>query len=161
MDDRYAAGLFDGEGYVRINRWEKPNSTHIRYNLFVGIGMSHLPIIQALQREYRGSLNMNRHDLRNPRARIQFTWNVASRIAATFLRRIEPHVIVKKDEVLIALRFQDHVENTPYVRLGRKKERRENHEEIYAYREGLYREISALKKRSFPPLLNDGPCVNQ
>lgn len=57
MNDAYAAGLFDGEGHVRIAHWQKPGSIHIRSQLIVGIGMTYLPVIEALQRTYDGSIN--------------------------------------------------------------------------------------------------------
>lgn len=158
MDDRYVAGLFDGEGYVRISRWEKPNSKHIRYQLYLGIGMTYLPVIKMLAKEYGGTVNQNRHDLRNPKARIQFTWILASQKAASFLRRIEPYSIVKKDEIHIALRLQEHIDTNPYIPAGKNHEyERKSRTRILAYRERLYRQIAILKKRSFPPLLKNGP----
>ena len=158
FDDRYVAGLFDGEGYIRITKWKKPNSTHVRYSLFGGIGMSYFPIIEALQSKYGGSINQNRHDLRNPRARIQFTWIVASQYAATFLRKIQPFSIVKRDEIDIALAFQAHIDGNPYVSPGRNHmNERPNRESIIAYRDDLFHKITALKKRSFAPLLTSGP----
>ena len=153
MDDRYAAGLFDGEGYVRITKWKKPNSTHIRYAIFGGIGMSHRPIIEALQAEYGGTLSMNRHDLRKSVNRIQFTWTFASQVGASFLRRIHPYSVVKREEIELALKLQDHIDNNPYISAGRNHmDERPNKEAINAYREDLHLQITALKKRSFPPL---------
>ncbi len=151
MDDRYAAGLFDGEGYVRIARWAKPGSKHIRYQVIGGIGMTHRPVIEALREAYGGSVNMNRHDLRNKNHRIQFTWHVGSQIACDFLRRVMPHLVVKREEAEIALALQEHIDTNPYVSAGRNA-LRDDRTDIIAHRESLYRKISALKKRSFPPL---------
>lgn len=153
MDDRYVAGLFDGEGYVRITKWRKPGSSHIRYAIFGGIGMSHRPVIEMLHKEYGGCLNENRHDLRKAVNRIQFTWTFASQIGATFLRRIHPFSVVKKDEIEIALLLQDHIDANRYVPAGRNHmDERPNRDEIYAYRDDLFTRITALKKRSFPSL---------
>lgn len=151
MDDRYAAGLFDGEGYVRIARWQKASSRHIRYQLILGIGMTFRPVIEELRNTYGGSINMNRHDLRRKTHRIQFTWHAGSQIGAAFLRRVMPYLIVKRDEAKIALLFQEHIDKNPYVSAG-PVAMRDNHSEIVAYREKLFQEITALKKRSFPPL---------
>ncbi len=151
MDDRYAAGLFDGEGYVRIARWQKPGTRHIRYQLVLGIGMTHRPIIEALCKQYGGSINMNRHDLRKKTYRIQYTWAASSQIGAAFLRRILKHMVVKKDEALVALAFQRHIDENPYVHVG-PVAMREDHDKIIAHREKLFQEITALKKRSYPTL---------
>lgn len=151
MDDRYVAGLFDGEGYVRIAKWEKPNSRHVRYQVFLGIGMTHRPIIEALHKEYGGSLNQNRHDLRSKKHRIQFTWTISSRGAVEFLNRVLPFLVVKKDEADIALKLQEHIDANPYKSVG-PVALRDNHEKIIAHREKLYLAITALKKRSYPPL---------
>ncbi len=153
MDDRYVAGLFDGEGYVRIARWAKPNSIHLRHAVYAGIGMTYCPIIEAISREFGGYVYSNRHDLRNPNSRIQFVWSVGSQIAAAFLRRIQPHTIVKRDEIDIAITLQDHIDQNPYISAGRNHmHERKGREELLAYREDLFHRITALKKRSFPPL---------
>ena len=157
MDDRYAAGLFDGEGYVRINRWKRPNHKQIRYQIIGGIGMTHRPIIEELHKTYGGSINMNRHDLRNPKNRIQFTWHVASHQLASFLRRVYPYLVVKKDEAKIALDFQEHVDTTPYSPKGQKRgELRANSDTINALRQRMHDDILALKKRRYQPF-NSGP----
>ena len=156
MDDRYAAGLFDGEGYVRISRWNKPNSRHIRYQAVAGIGMTYRPIIEALQAEYGGSLNENRHDLRSAKNRIQFTWLVASRKAYAFLLRVRPYLVVKKDEAEVVLAFQEHIDMHPYKSAGPKL-LREDHAEIMAEREALFVKCTAFKKRSFPSWSEVGP----
>lgn len=150
MDDRYAAGLFDGEGYIRIARWQKPQSVHIRYQVFGGIGMTYYPVIQMLRDTYGGSINQNRHDLRSSNHRIQFTWHVGSQIAAIFLRRVIPFLVVKKEEAEVALMLQEHIDRLPYKPGGTGI--RPDRDQVLAYREELYQRISSLKKRSFPPL---------
>jgi hypothetical protein len=148
MDIRYAAGLFDGEGYVRVARWAKPNSHHVRYQVIAGIGMTYLPVIEALRDQFGGSLNENRHDLRNPKARIQFTWHIASQTAASFFRKIVPHLLVKRDEVQLALELQDSIDK--YVhKLGHHHKTHPDRDKIFAYRADLAAQIFALKKRSF------------
>ncbi len=148
MDIRYAAGLFDGEGYVRVARWAKPNSLHVRYQVVGGIGMTYLPVIEALRDQFGGSLNENRHDLRNPRARIQFTWHIASQTAASFFRKILPHLVVKRDEVRLALELQDSIDK--YVhKLGHHHIYHPDRDKIFAYRADLAAQITALKKRAF------------
>jgi hypothetical protein len=158
LTDSYVAGLFDGEGMIRITKWRKPNSSHIRYALYGRIGMSYLPVIEALKLNYGGSLSENRHDLRNPKNRIQFNWTIASQGAASFLRRIQPYSVVKRDEIAVALELQANIDDNPYISPGRNHmNERPNRESLYAIRDGLFQKITALKKRSFAPLLTGGP----
>src|SRR6185437_16238748 len=110
MNDAYVAGLFDGEGWVRIATWHKPNSDHIRYQVIAGIGMTYHPVIKRLKEEYGGSIHENRHDLRNENNRIQFSWHIASQKAKVFFNRIYPHLIVKRDQVKLALELQDNID---------------------------------------------------
>jgi hypothetical protein len=149
LNHEYVAGLFDGEGTIRIAKWEKPNSPHIRYCLYGGIGMCHLPIIKLLQETYGGSFNENRHDKRNPRARIQFLWIVSSQKAASFLRHIQPYAIVKLDQIDLALEFQKHMDANPYRQAGRGH-LRDNHQELIDIREKFYQQMTLLKQESFP-----------
>ena len=148
LDDRYAAGLFDGEGYVRVARWEKPNSTHVRYQVFVGIGMSHLPVIRLLQQTYGGGVNVNRHSTRNPKHRDQFVWNVASQKAATFLRGVLPHLVVKRRETELALELQASIDQWKH-KLGSRHGFHERRDEVFAYRAHLARQIADLKHVEF------------
>ncbi len=173
MNISYVAGLFDGEGYVRVHRWEKPNSTHIRYNLIAGINMTYRPIIEMLHAMFGGGLHSNRHDLRSTTQRCGFCWVVASQTAATFLRQVQPFVIVKKDQVDLALEFQANIDDNPYTPAGRPSYRggqsfRKGRNELLAFREDCFRRIRDMKKETFTPfesrpigrpktLLRDGP----
>lgn len=160
LNDLYLAGLFDGEGYITINIWDKPNSIHVRYQLIVGINMSYRPIIEMIHQQFGGKLAQNRHDLRNPKQRVCFQWIIASGVAADFLKRILPHMIVKKDEAELALKFQDHVDAYKY-KTGNMLRNNPNRDSILAERRDLADQIRALKKTNFLPLTDSGPKVSE
>lgn len=156
MNLQYVAGLFDGEGYVRISRWEKPNSIHIRYALVAGINMTYRPIIEMLHADFDGGLHSNRYDLRNPKQRCGFCWVVGSQLAASFLRKIQPYVLVKKDQIDLALEFQDHMDDSPYTSVGRSKRGeqqplRKGRDDLLAFREDCFQRILTMKKEMFTP----------
>jgi hypothetical protein len=162
LDDRYAAGLFDADGCVRINRWQKPNSTHVRFNVIATVANCCLPVIVAMQDTYGGSVQMAKARPAKDTHRFQYAWHAGSQVARDFLARVRPHLIVKAEEADLALALQNHIDQTAYSAPGRPKKGaratfRENRSEIHAYREDLYRQIAELKKRSYPPLLSDGP----
>jgi hypothetical protein len=155
MNIQYAAGLFDGEGMVRIARWEKPGSVHVRYALYVSIGMTHRPVIEQWQEEFGGKIYMNRHDLRNKKHRIQYNWSVGSQIAADCLYKLESYLIVKKMEARIGIALQEHINDHPYVPSGRDPANlRKGREKILAERESMYKQITALKHLKYDPLTN-------
>lgn len=156
MLDAYAAGLFDGEGYVRIATWEKPRSIHVRYQVIAGIGVTYYPVVEALQKTYGGSINQNRHDLRNQKNRIQFTWHIASQTAASFFRRVLPHLIIKREQVELALQMQDSIDKYRH-QLGHAHKLHPDRDRIFAERAGIAAQIRALKKEAFPALVNRGP----
>jgi hypothetical protein len=153
----YVAGLFDGEGFVRIHRWEKPNSVHIRYNLIAGINMTHRPIIEMMHKEFGGGLRSARKETRGKR--VLFCWMVASQGAATFLRRIQPHAVVKKDQIDLALEFQANIDENSYTPTGRPGKHhgpllRENRDELLAFRQECFERIRDMKKETFAPLIS-------
>ena len=156
LDLRYVAGLFDGEGYVRINEWRKPNSTHVRFNIFMGINMTHRPIIEALHRQFGGYFQVSRHDLRMPTHRALYAWIISSDRAAKFLRRILPYCRVKRAEIRVALKLQDHIAKHRYKR-GRQLRSNPRREALLAYRRKLAAEISALKRVRFSTTIDRGP----
>ena len=148
LDLKYVAGLFDGEGYIRINRWQTPNSIHIRYNLFGGINMTYKPVIQQLHQQFEGHFAQNRRSCYKPTHRTLYTWMISSRRCAEFIRQIRPYLIVKADEVDLALEFQDSINRWRH-KLGHRGSIPPERAAVFADRDRLYREISELKHRRF------------
>jgi len=148
LDLRYVAGIFDGEGYVYI--FEKKRGNHVGYYLSVGITMCHRPIIETIYTQFGGHFNGNRtYDL-NLNHRNQFTWGLTNSLAAEFLRQIRPHSIIKQAEIDVGLALQDHIDLIGYP----KKEQRE---EIRAYREELFLKCKELKKVNYEALPKKHP----
>lgn len=145
MDIRYVAGLFDGEGYIRIATF-KQSKLHTRMQLFGGIGMTYLPVIQQLQERFGGSVQCNDHSRRNAAHRPQHFWLVSSVKAANFLKSVVPHLIVKREEALLAIEFQNSIDEWR-GKLGNRspKSFTTEREAVWAYRRDLARRISELK----------------
>lgn len=153
MKDEYFSGLFDGEGYIRIAKWSKPNSTHVRYQLYGGINMTNRPVIEAVHTEYGGMFYLPKEEVRYGKNRPLFSWIITSRVAAATIRRFLPYSIVKREEIEVALKFKESIDGNPYIPAGGKGSKlyyRENREELMAYREELYQQINILKKKRFP-----------
>jgi hypothetical protein len=155
------AGIFDGEGYVYIFRKQiasKPH--HIGYYISAGVNMTHLPTIKAFHDRFGGHLNSGREPIKTNHRPI-FQWGIANQKCAAFLKVIRPYVIIKADEMAVALALQEHIEQTQYTSSGRTHmTERPDRAEILAYREELYQQCKILKTRSFTPLLRKGPGPN-
>lgn len=155
MKHSYAAGLFDGEGFVRCAIWNKPNSPHVRYQIIAGVANTYRPVMEELHSQYGGYLHENRHDLRNPRNRVVFNWQVASQVASSFFHHVLPFLIIKKEQVELAMKLQDHINH--YSLRGGTPRMIEQRKHIYEERAALAAQIRDLKKVRYLPLVDNGP----
>lgn len=134
----YVAGLFDGEGCVRIAK--NKTRRNACYQLYVSINMSDPRAIKKVLETFGGKLYTSRKASK-PTHRILFSWVACSQKAADFLRQIRPFVTVKADEIDVALEFQSHIDS-----MGRQWRRNKILcSDIIAYRESLFQKISSLK----------------
>lgn len=90
----YAAGFFDGEGTVDIRHSTRGGNA--RFELRVSATQKDGEVLYMLAEAYGGTVCPSGHVMR---------WLVAARKAHGFLLDIEPHAIVKRDEIMIALKF--------------------------------------------------------
>jgi len=162
----YCAGLFDGEGYVRIDVYKFPSPRKsTRYQLIAGIGMCHYPTVKALHDQFGGTFFKNTSaNKRDPENRIQYHWAVASGAALDFLGFIEPHSITKRDEVALAIRFQRHMDRYCAKMKGGARRYDDEHNRlrrrVFAFRQVLADRIKTLKKLSFDVEVTGDPLVN-
>ncbi len=154
MHDSYWAGLFDGGGWVRISGY-KPNkkSNHTRYQIMMGITMTHRPVLELIHQEFGGSFSTPKTPPKNPNHRNSYGWTLASQKAVVFLKRIRPYSIVKAKEIDVALELQRHIDENPY----HPGVVQPNRQELLNYRQLLCLEIRALKKQDFNPFVPNDP----
>lgn len=141
MRDAYFAGLFDGEGSVRIDRLRVMgrNKPYTRYQLRCTMQMTCPYTIREIFREYGGGCTrFDKYYIANPgKHRIQYQWYIWSDLAADFLKRIQPHSITKRDQIEIGIAFQKHVKERPLCR-HKHLNGSNAKEEILAWRDDLY-----------------------
>lgn len=149
MELAYIAGLFDGEGCVRIcrrDRYGEPGNKRKRcemYYLQVHIVNSDPRLVYPLKERFGGSVHMSEH--KNPRQRPTFSWIVSTQLAAEFLKAVRPWLISKADQADIALAFQDAKKRHGKPKAGIDPSYRERERRQYA-------EISALKHLALDPV---------
>jgi hypothetical protein len=99
----WAAGFFDGEGCVLVS--ERKNQTV--YQLFVSITQQNPTALHLLKQRFGGSVTPDRTATvgyeRKRGAVLCWRWKSTSGVAHEFLAAIEPFVVVKADQVRVAL----------------------------------------------------------
>jgi hypothetical protein len=106
----YAAGLFDGEGFVTIQR-EKGNT--IRYNLITGIQMTNRAGIEYLAANFGGKIRKYLH--KNPNFLPAYTWVLYGHKAHHFLKTILPFLKVKRQDAEIGIKFVEGYFSDPLL----------------------------------------------
>ena len=104
----WLAGLFDGEGCIHINRnragLSRKDILTDSFRLYAQITMGH---IEALDRcvDITGVGSVQKHTVSNVRANDAYCWMTSAHDAESVLKLIQPMVVVKAEEVCIALSF--------------------------------------------------------
>jgi hypothetical protein len=105
----YFAGLFDGEGVVDLY-WMNNNKGGGSWSLRVAVNMTDPRSLGLLHREYpEAKFYAKRYDAeKHPTYKPYYVWSLHGRNAERFLSEIKPYVILKQDQVKLALTFLAH-----------------------------------------------------
>ena len=98
MNDEYAAGLIDGEGYIGISR-TKAETYAIRVQ--VAMVTKGTPILHSLRQRYGGRITTRPGE--SERNAEKDVWVADGKSAAAFLGAILPHLILKREQASCAL----------------------------------------------------------
>lgn len=114
IDNRYLAGLFDGEGCVGVYA-QKGRGYCLRVQLVQTKTASSAPLFQSLREEFGGNVS----ESRSTSGRMKLNWQLASDNAVRLLEVLQKHLLLKTDQVRFAVAWQ---KQRPLVRrdaLGR------------------------------------------
>lgn len=98
MTDDYFAGLFDGEGTIRISDNKR------QYQLLVSLGMTDRRPVDALKARFGGWVE-TRSNVGTPWQPI-YIWRGASTVAVRMLDALENRLVVKREHARVAREFQ-------------------------------------------------------
>ncbi len=101
----YMAGFFDGEGCVNFTQSGYSKTWVVR----VMVRNTDLGIIQSIQNTFGGRISTTLQKKR-PAWKTSYCWIIVGGKAIDFLRLIDPFVIVKRDQILTAM-FWDDIRN--------------------------------------------------
>lgn len=101
ISDAYAAGFFDGEGSVYVNkRGQKHGGSP---SLKVCIANTNEEVLIAHIGRWGGTLYQRL--VNKPNHRDQWQWTLSTKQSLPFLKAIQPHVIVKKEVVELGIQY--------------------------------------------------------
>ena len=108
----YMAGLFDGEGSICIGVTpprQKNGTKSPMHHLVVSITMTDEPTIKWIHSLFGGSIATSKNSPSAIRAKKRpcYMWRVWGNMANDFLQQILPYSRYKKDQVLLAIEFQN------------------------------------------------------
>jgi len=107
----WAAGLFEGEGTIRINKATRSNLGH----LVACVVNTDRQILEFFAARWGG--RVNRHSLAGPNAKPAWYWTVGAGRAAAFIRDILPFLLTDRvrQKASVGVRFQDGKSRDPGV----------------------------------------------
>jgi hypothetical protein len=146
VDDSYAAGLIDGEGYIGIQ--EAGGSMQIR--LKVAMTDKGLPSLRAMQRTFGGLLRPDRDATETTRA--AHVWRLNGQKAADLLNRLYPMLLTKAQPARIALEFQDMLNHCDRRPNGTSLWTEETHRQAHIFRARI-QEANRTGPDPAPPML--------
>lgn len=103
----YTAGIIDGEGSISIVKAKtcKSKTTQRGYLLELKVGVSNTDerLVRWLKKRYGGCIVKRR--VANPRWKDYWEWRVQTAQAVHFLEMIQPWVLLKQQQIKIAIGF--------------------------------------------------------
>lgn len=117
----YSAGLFDGEGYLGILKYQSRGK--IAYTCTAEISNTNKEIVGWLLQTHGGIVNqVKRRNFHHSNERMQWRWILRRRNGLrTFLRYIEFYAIIKRDQIKLARSFMSR-EIEPEIAYRQMKE---------------------------------------
>lgn len=139
MSWQYIAGLFDGEGCITCGPKRSGRRRHFSINLNIVITMTHEEVITWLKDFTGMGLNCKPTSRNNKKHAVSYTFRVGAADQLHFLKSIRPFVIVKRQQVDLAISYRKHFEAQ-----GKTWQMSEAEEQ---YRLQVYNEMRDLNKR--------------
>ena len=112
LSPEYVAGLFDGEGCASITHGSlryvlNKHGRDIKgFKARIIISNTHRPVLEMLQTQFAGCLNLSSRTKNNPIHQEVWSWILSGADKQrVFLRQIEPFCVIKKRQVFLFLEY--------------------------------------------------------
>jgi hypothetical protein len=100
----YLAGLFDGEGCIRISK-DKMGRSNPRYALIITVNNTNPIPLHFFKNRYGGSINTRYFKSFKP----IHSWTITSKNGQRFLEDVLDNLWIKRDEALLGIEFQKRI----------------------------------------------------
>lgn len=102
LDPAYVAGFFDGDGSVGIYK-NTSLGYYLRTQITQNIDTASTALYEALQERWGGNVG----EQRTYTGRLKYNWQVNGDLAVAFLRDIVPHLIIRKLQAELGIKWQE------------------------------------------------------
>jgi LAGLIDADG endonuclease len=104
----YIAGFFDGEGFISIQKASHKSHSGSRYWLIASITNIHKGVMEEIQKVVGGKiLFYNNNYTQNKGCGYHHRLTLYSKQAYVFIQTVLPYLVVKKEQALIAIKYQE------------------------------------------------------
>lgn len=136
-DYAYAAGIIDGEGCIQIRKTAvKRIIDGFAYSLTILVNMCDGEALDFLFGKFGGSIYRTKNYEDGIKKLPVYRWEIRTKKAAEFLKRLVPFLRIKKAQAELAIRFQAHVKDYSQGISDNERE----------FREWAYQEMRKLKE---------------
>jgi hypothetical protein len=140
LEIAWAAGFFDGEGCIRINKTKRNNS--FRYYLQIFVRQVDPTPIYKFNRLFEGSISWRERSVdTNSKARSIYTWSTAGPKAIKVLDNLYPYLAAKQTQADVAFEFQETLKYQGGYKLSEKQ---------LQFREECFLKLKELKWQIYP-----------
>lgn len=140
----YAAGFFDGDGYIKIRVQHRNLGLKSIHYLEIGIGSFDHPITNWFKQNFEGCEYTEKYS----ESQDNFRWRIGSDSAENFLQQILPYLRLKIPQAELAIRFQKAQRIDWKRRIKKRNEYRQVTPEFLEQRERIRQQMLALNRNS-------------
>ncbi|MDE2232911.1 MAG: hypothetical protein KGJ90_02150 [Patescibacteria group bacterium] len=156
LKSAYAAGIFDGEGYVDIYKaTQSKASKNPSFMLRVVISQKDGKVMNWLQKNFGGYVHRYRRN-----SNYIYRWDIRSQAAFNFLTQILPFSLIKKAQIQLALDFEEKKGKYLETLKGFRGFRTLTQDEIY-WRLKTKEHLKRLKKEYSPYIKNGAAATTK
>ena len=134
----WAAGFFDGEGCILVNRHFRGEG--VSHTLRIKVGNTDFKTLAILKSLFGGRI----YTRKLPSRKLLGIWQCSGIQAENALKRMNPYLVAKRQEAEVALDFYELQQLTKYPA-------QEEADEVMAQRDAYYWKLRELKRANLKP----------
>jgi len=114
----YLAGFYDGEGYVGISKGKRDS-----YSLSVEIANTNFDMLKIYETKFGGKIRLIKKEEEHYKEK--YHWDITNHNALPFLKYIQPFTIVKRQQIDLAIEFQEWHNQVKIIKTPEQKKKAE------------------------------------